>query len=116
MKKHLLKLPFLAVTALGFYLMPLLIDDTGSAMSVLLVWLPVMTAVVSALYGTISGFIDLIYCAAVGILFIPVVYIHLNDSALIYTGIYALIALIADALGALLKKATAKTTSKEKQP
>ena len=57
MKKVILKyLPFTVVSILSFYLLPLFIKDTGGAMFVLLISIPLVTVVNSFIHSIRFGF------------------------------------------------------------
>lgn len=60
-------LPFYIAMLCNFYLLPLLIQNTGSAMIMLLIAIPVV-------YGMKNGF-HLEYAAIVAVLFIPSIFI-----------------------------------------
>ena len=87
-----------------FYLIPILIQDTGSGMFILLIVIPLITLITSIIYGLRNVF-DFIYPLIVAILFIPTLFIYYNISAWVYIIAYSLIALIGEILGkTLLKK------------
>ena len=94
---------YYVIIALNFYLLPMLISDTGSAMFILLLLMPLLLLVTSYLYGKKNGF-QLKYLCIVAILFIPTIYIHYNNSAWIYTAIYVIIAAIGSFAAKLFKK------------
>lgn len=86
-----------------FYLIPILIQDTGSGMFILLIVIPLITLVTSIIYGLRNVF-DFIYPLIVAILFIPTLFIYYNISAWVYIIAYSLIALIGEILGKTLQK------------
>ena len=53
---------------INFYILPTLIKDTGTAMIMLLVVIPIITLFISIYYGKKNGF-DIRYVISVGILF-----------------------------------------------
>ena len=77
---------------INFYILPALIKDTGTAMIMLLVVIPMITLFISIYYGKKNGF-DIWYVISVGILFFPSIFIFYNSSALI---VYTIIALIGN--------------------
>lgn len=91
------------IIALNFYLLPMLISDTGSGMFMLLLLIPVILLITSYLYGVKNGFQFKFICI-VALLFIPTIYIHYNDSAWIYTALYCVIAAIGSFLPAIFKR------------
>lgn len=86
-----------------FYLIPILIQDTGSGMFILLIVIPLITLVTSIIYGLRNVF-DFIHPLIVAILFIPTLFIYYNISAWVYIIAYSLIALIGEILGKTLQK------------
>lgn len=86
-----------------FYLIPILIQDTGSGMFILLIVIPLITLITSIIYGLRNVF-DFIYPLIVAILFIPTLFIYYNIFAWVYIIAYSLIALIGEILGKTLQK------------
>ena len=100
-------LPYLLVIAFGFYLLPLLIRDTGSAMAVLLAVFPLLCFFAALLAGRSYGFYFSIPLLT-ALLFAPTIWIYYNESAWIYCAIYGAIALLGNAAGLLFFKGKAK--------
>ena len=98
MKKYI---PYLIVNALAFYLAPIIITDTGSAMFIVLIFLPLVCFLSSIIYGTKHSF-SILYPALISLLFIPTIFIHYNSSASIYVVIYGVIAVIGNLIGKLI--------------
>lgn len=92
-------LPYLLVMALDFYLLPFLISDTGTAMLILLIAVPLICVACSAVYGAKNGF-HLLFCLLVAILFVPTIFVFYNSSAWIYVIGYGIAAIVGNALGA----------------
>lgn len=86
-----------------FYLIPILIQDTGSGMFILLIVIPLITLITSIIYGLRNVF-DFIYPLIVAILFIPTLFIYYNASAWTYILVYCMIAVIGELLGKTLQK------------
>lgn len=86
-----------------FYLIPILIQDTGSDMFILLIVIPLITLITSIIYGLRNVF-DFIYPLIVAILFIPTLFIYYNASAWTYILVYSMIAVIGELLGKTLQK------------
>ncbi|MGI5985418.1 MAG: hypothetical protein GXY01_01555 [Clostridiales bacterium] len=103
MKRIKPMLPFLAVILMVFYLLPLLIHDTGTAMMMLLLIIPLICFLCSVIYGWKHSF-DILYSFIVTALFIPTIFIFYNSSALIYVAVYGAVALVGNLLGMLLGK------------
>lgn len=55
-KKILVLLPYVIVLAIIFYVLPLLIKDTGSGMFMLLLVIPLLTLFCAVIYGVRQGF------------------------------------------------------------
>ncbi|HPW53210.1 MAG TPA: hypothetical protein PK631_02445 [Erysipelotrichaceae bacterium] len=99
--------PYLLVNIVAFYLLPLIAKDTESILFVLLIALPANCFVTAAVFGALNSF-NLLYPIFVGLLFIPAVFIYLNESALFYCVIYGVIALMGNFIGMLFFKITKK--------
>ena len=94
---------YIIINILSFYLLPLFISDTGSAMLILLIIIPIITLVSSLVYGIKNKF-NLVYCISIGIIFIPTIFIYYNSSATIYIFIYTFLALLGNYIGTLFSK------------
>ena len=104
MKKKLLGLlPYAAVLAVDFYLLPLLLTDTGTAMLMLLVVIPLIALITGVLCGARLGSVWLLPVIA-AVLFTPTVWIYYNDSAMIYILWYAGVVLVGAAIGRIFYK------------
>lgn len=104
MKKKIIPYVIYAVVlALAFYLLPLLIQDTGSAMFVLLLVAPALTFIASLIFGVRQGF-SVILPLLVAVLFVPTLFIFYNESAWVYIIAYAVVALIGNAIGRIFYK------------
>ncbi|RRD94889.1 hypothetical protein EII17_05610 [Clostridiales bacterium COT073_COT-073] len=104
MKRRLFTLiPYMVGLTIIFYMLPLLIRDTGSGMFILLLVIPVLTFICSITYGIKQGF-DLLFSFAVAILFVPTILIYYNLSAWIYIIVYALISLAGNGIGKIFHK------------
>ncbi|WP_270467589.1 hypothetical protein [Catenibacterium mitsuokai] len=86
-----------------FYLIPILIQDTGSGMFILLIVIPLITLITSISYGLRNVF-DFIYPLIVAILFIPTLFIYYNASVWTYILVYSMNAVIGELLGKTLQK------------
>ena len=99
MKKKIVPYAVYAVVlALVFYILPLLIQDTGSGMFVLLLVVPAVTFAASLILGIREGF-SIIVPLIVAALFAPTLFIFYNESAWVYIPAYAVIALIGNGFG-----------------
>ena len=95
-------LPYVMVNVICFYFLTLLMKDTGSAMFILLFAIPVITFVNAILCGRKNS-LDLLYPLLVMVIFVPYVFINMNESATIYIFIYGAISLIGCFVGSRLK-------------
>ena len=96
-------IPYLVVIALSFYLLPLLIKDTGTAMMMILVVIPLICFICSIFYGIKNSF-NYLYAIIVAILFAPTIFIFYNYTAWVYIVGYGLIALIGNTIGMIINK------------
>lgn len=81
--------------AADFYLLPCFISDTGSAMLLLLVLMPVVCFSLSVWYGMKNG-ATLFYPLAVAVLFVPSIFLFYNSSAWVYAVAYGVAALLGE--------------------
>ena len=95
-------LPYLMVNIICFYLLTLLMKDTGSAMFILLFVIPVITFVNAIMCGKKNSF-DILYPLLVMVFFVPYVLIYMNESATIYIFIYGVISLMGCFVGSRLR-------------
>lgn len=95
--------PYLVVNIIGFYLLPIVIKDTGSAMAVMLLGSPLICLINSAVYGIKNSF-NLLYSLIVALLFAPTIFIFYNSSAWIYIVGYGIIALVGNFIGKLFHR------------
>ena len=89
------------IILIAFYIVPMLIKDTGSGMFILLI-VCLITLITSLIYG-LRNTVDFIYPLIVAILFIPTLFIYYNISAWVYIIAYSLIAFIGELLGKTLQ-------------
>ena len=95
-------LPYLMVNIICFYLLTLLMKDTGSAMFILLFVIPVITFVNAIICGKKNSF-DILYPLLVMVIFVPYILIYMNESATIYIFIYGVISLMGCFVGSRLR-------------
>ena len=94
---------YLMVIMLAFYVLPVLINDTGTGIFFLLILTPIICFVTSIIYGIRHSF-NLIFLLLIMALFIPTIFIFYNESAAVYVLIYGINAVIGNLLGSLIKK------------
>ncbi len=97
-------LPYLLVNFISFYILPFLIKDTSSAMTIMLIGIPLITLVTALCYG-LKYNVNLNYALIVGLLFTPTIFIFYNYTAWFYSLAYALIVVVGNLIGNLLKQA-----------
>lgn len=88
-------LVFYFVLALDFYILPLLIRNTGSAMIFMLIIIPVVCFITSVIYGFKNEF-NFWYAPIAAVIFIPTIFLFYNSSAWFYAVIYGVISLIGN--------------------
>ena len=103
MEKTKKMLPYLIIIILDFYLLPLLIKDTGTAMMMMLIVIPLICFVCSGVYGIRNSF-NLFYALIVAILFVPSIFIFYNSTAWVYVLEYGIVALAGNAIGMMFYK------------
>ena len=94
--------PYLMVNVICFYLLPLLMKDTGSGMFILLFVIPVITFVNAIMCGRKNSFY-ILYPLLVMAIFVPYVLIYMDESATIYIFIYGAISLMGCFVGSRLR-------------
>ena len=94
-------LPYAIALAAEFYLLPLLMKDTGTSMLLMLCVMPLAAFITGAVYGLRRGFSLLLPLAAL-LLFLPTIFLFYNSSAWVYAPACALIALAGNGAGKLL--------------
>ncbi|MCR3922844.1 MAG: hypothetical protein NUK65_10075 [Firmicutes bacterium] len=92
---------FLA-SATSFYLFPLIANSTGSFMVILLVIIPLTCFAISFIYGFKNGW-NLFFSIAIGILFIPAIFIYFNSTAWVYIVGYSIISSAGVFVGKTIK-------------
>lgn len=103
-KKELLSLlPYAAVLAADFWLLPLCIRDTGSGMMLLLCVVPVIVFCCGLFRGLKGGNWLWLSCAAM-LLFAPSIFCFYNATAWVYIPIYGAVAAAGCAIGRLIGK------------
>lgn len=81
-----------------FYILPMLIRDTGSAMFILLGAVPVL-CFANGLYYGVKENKAVMYSLLVGLLFLPTIYLFYNSSATVYMVIFALLSFVGAMIG-----------------
>lgn len=92
---------FLA-SAISFYLFPLLGNSTGSFMVILLLIIPLSCFAISYVYGYKNGW-NMIFPIAIGILFIPAIFVYFNSTAWVYSVGYSIISAAGVFVGKTVK-------------
>ncbi len=97
-------LPYLTLNALAFYLLPLLMQNTGIAILIMLIVIPIISFLSSLVFGMKNG-LSLFYPIITAILFIPTIFIFYNYTAWVYILGYGVVAFIGNLVGKLFHKA-----------
>lgn len=101
-QKRSFLLPYLLALALNFCLLPRLIQDTGTAMLMMLALMPLLAFLTALACGIRHGFRPLLPLAAAG-LFLLSIPLYYNASAWIYAVLYGAVTLAGMALGWVLR-------------
>lgn len=103
MKKYLKEFIILVMQLFMFYIFPLFAGPTDAMGMVFLIILT--TFLFSIIIGSISNKkLKYLYPIAIAILFIPSVYLHYNDSAMIHAIWYLVVSTIGLLMGMLIHK------------
>jgi len=94
------RMPYAIVLAITYYVLPLLIRDTGLAMLIMLCVMPMLTLCCAVVCGVRHGF-DLLLPLAAAALFTPTIFVFYNESAWIYVVVHALLALVGTGIGSV---------------
>lgn len=97
-KKRFALIPYVIALAATFYLLPLIVHGSGSAMLMMLFVMPLLTFICAVIYGIRQGF-DVLLPIIAAILFAPTIFIFYNTSAWIYVIMYAAVALAGNGIG-----------------
>ncbi|RHO52703.1 hypothetical protein DW094_13835 [Ruminococcaceae bacterium AM07-15] len=97
-KKNRAQWLYIALLLFDFYLLPLLIKDTGSGIFLLLLIMPLLVFLGAVLYGLGYGLHWLLPLAAT-ILFVPSMFLFYNESAWVYGVIYGAVAAAGNGVG-----------------
>ena len=94
---------FYILLFIDFYVIPSFIKNTGSAMIVMLMIIPLICLLTSVFYGIRNGF-DFWYILIVAIMFTPSIFMFYNSSAWVYVVGYTVIALLGNLIALPLRK------------
>lgn len=100
LKKNII---FYILLFIDFYVIPRFIKDTGSAVIVMLMIIPLICLITSVFYGIRKGF-DFWYILIAVIMFTPSIFMFYNSSAWVYVIGYAVIALLGNLIALPLRK------------
>lgn len=90
------------VLAAAFLLLPMFMQDTGSAMVILLCVTPLIVFLTALAGGAAAGF-DWRMTAITALLFVPAIFLYYNGTAWVYAVEYAAAALAGNGLGNLFR-------------
>ena len=103
MRKYIKELVILVIQLFMFYIFPLFAGPTDAMGMVFLIIL--VTFLLSTTMGSIScEKVKYLYPIVIAIIFIPSVYLHYNDSALIHSVWYFVVSTIGLVMGMLIRK------------
>ena len=91
-------LPYVLALCVDFYLLPLLMRDTGAAMFLMLCVMPLAAFLTGVVCGVRRG-VRILLLAAALVLFLPTLPLYYNYTAWVYAPAYAVIVLLGIALG-----------------
>lgn len=97
-KKSLAQGLYVVLLLVDFYLLPLLIKDTGSGIFLLLIMMPSLVFLGAVIYGLRCGLHWFLPLAA-AVLFLPSIFLFYNESAWIYSVIYGAVAAAGNGVG-----------------
>ncbi|MDO4294476.1 MAG: hypothetical protein Q4C65_14800 [Eubacteriales bacterium] len=100
MKKNI---AFYMLLFIDFYVIPWFMKDTGSAMIIMLMIIPLVCLITSVFYGIRNGF-HFWYVLIVAIMFTPSIFVFYNDTAWVYVIAYTVIALLGNLIALPLRK------------
>ena len=103
MKKSRKILPYLLTLTVIFYILLAFMKNTGSAMLILLVLMPLACFLISLFYGQINSF-TFIFPFLVMLLFIPSIFIFYNESAFVYVFVFGAISVAGSLMGARITR------------
>jgi hypothetical protein len=96
-------IPYGLFLLINYYALPLLIQDTGTAMLLLVAIIPISIGVCSIIYGAKHGF-HFLYIGIATLLFVPSIFIFYNSSAWAYVFFYGAIVLAGNGIGCIFTK------------
>ena len=103
MRKYIKELVILVIQLFMFYIFPLFAGPTDAMGMVVLIIL--VTYLLSVIMGAVSSEkVKYLYPIVIAIIFIPSVYLHYNDSALIHSVWYFVVSTIGLVMGMLIRK------------
>ena len=103
MRKYIKELVILVIQLFMFYIFPLFAGPTDAMGMVFLIIL--VTFLLSTTIGSISSVkVKYLYPIVIAIVFIPSVYLHYNDSAMIHSVWYFVISTIGFVIGMIIRK------------
>ncbi len=101
MKTILRIFPWLLVTGLDFWILPLFLNESNVLLMILIV-MPGICFFSSLFCGILCGFRPL-YLLGTEVLYLPTVWVYYSTAALGYMGVYAVTAVLGLGIGVLLR-------------
>lgn len=103
MRKYIKELVILVIQLFMFYIFPLFAGPTDAMGMVFLIIL--VTFLLSVIMGAVSSEkVKYLYPIMIAIVFIPTVFLHYNDSALIHSVWYLVVSTIGLVIGMIIRK------------
>lgn len=96
---------YIGLFVLEFFGFQFLIQDTSSAMFILLIATPLCVLIESIMFGYAHGKFDIFFLLILEIVFIPSVFVFMNESALIYAFVYGVLGAVGEVIGIFIGKA-----------
>lgn len=104
-------IPYVLSFVFIFIGLPLFMADTGTAMIVLLMIIPMCLLSTSIMFSYTYLKIDVLYLVLVEIFSLASIFIFMNSSGLIYAAVYLGIGLVGNIIGYILGKRKERTTN-----
>lgn len=103
MNKSRKMLPYLLICTFAFYIMPILDVSKDFFVLTVILFFPTICFWVSLFYGTKNGY-NYIFSIIIAVFFVPAVFIHYNNSALIYVFVYGISSFLGNLVGTFIQR------------
>lgn len=92
-------LPYLLINIGCYFLLPLLLKGTTGGEFILMITIPFIVMMTSLLAGYNNDSFCYLFSILIGVLFVPVVYLYMNTTALVYAVIFMVLSFGANYVG-----------------